>query len=137
MPHGTDELEKAIAIALAVVAGTFRNGFGGTGVRRRREPGATKEVAFVITRYLGHTYSFYDADKKVTQTELEDFLAETLARVPDETAKNYANKLTHYSDPAKNEIAAMTAKALDGRWRWTYEPAAALQLKPMFGGGPS
>ncbi|WP_374638652.1 hypothetical protein [Agrobacterium salinitolerans] len=135
MAHGSDDLEKAIAIALAVVPRTFRNGFGGTGVRRRREASATREVAVVVARYLGHTYTFYEQDKKVAQTEIEDFLANTLTTVPDETAKTYAHKLTFYSEPARNEIAAWTAKALDDKWRRTYEPAAALQLKPMFGGG--
>lgn len=136
MTHGLDDLEKDIAVALAVVPRTFRNGFGGTGVRRRRMPHATREVAVVVARYLGHTYTFFDEGRKVEKTEVEEFIAETLTAVPDETAKTFANKLTLYSEPARNEIAATTAKALDDKWRWTYEPADAVNLKPMFGGAP-
>ncbi|MDH7802220.1 hypothetical protein P3T31_002271 [Rhizobium sp. AN70] len=65
MTEGRDDLGAAISIALAVVPRTFRNGFGGTGVRRRREANATREVAVVVARYLGHTYTFYEEDKKV------------------------------------------------------------------------
>jgi hypothetical protein len=59
-PATDDDIEKAIAVALAVVPRTFRNGFGGKGVRRRREANATKEVAVVLARYLGRTYTFYE-----------------------------------------------------------------------------
>jgi len=137
MTHGLNDLENDVAVALAVVPRTFRNGFGGTGVRRRRMPHATREVAVVVARYLGHTYTFFDEGRKVEKTEVEEFIAETLTAVPDETAKTYANKLTLYSEPARNEIAATTAKALDDRWRRTYEPADAINLKPMFRGAPS
>lgn len=136
MTHGLDDLDKAIAVALAVVPRTFRNGFGGTGVRRRRMPHATREVAVVVTRYLGHTYTFFEEGRKVEANEVEEFIAESLTAVPDDTAKSYANKLMLYSEPARNEIAATTAKALDDKWRWTYEPADAVNLKPMFGGAP-
>ena len=136
MTHGLDDLDKAIAVALAVVPRTLRNGFGGTGVRRRRMPHATREVAVVVTRYLGHTYTFFEEGRKVDVNEVEEFIAETLTAVPDDTAKSYANKLMLYSEPARNDIAATTAKALDDKWRWTYEPADAVNLKPMFGGAP-
>ncbi len=72
----------------------------------------------------------------MTPTEVEDFIVETLTAVPDETAKKYAHKLTLYSESARNEIATKTAKALDDKRRWTYEPSATLKLKRMFGGAP-
>ncbi|MGV2066366.1 hypothetical protein [Agrobacterium sp. 22-226-1] len=133
-PAADDDIEKAIAVALAVVPRTFRNGFGGKGVRRRREPTATKEVSAVVTRYLGHTYTFYENDKKVEKSDVEAFLAAELTAVPDDLAKTFADKLTLYSEPARKEIAARLAKAISDKWRWTYKPSDAIHLKPMFGG---
>ncbi|OCJ64028.1 hypothetical protein A6U96_09505 [Agrobacterium tumefaciens] len=132
-PAADDDIEKAIAVALAVVPRTFRNGFGGKGVRRRREPVATKEVAVVVARYLGHNYTFYEDDNAVEKSEVESFLAEALTAVPDDLAKTFADKLTLYSEPARNEIAARLAKALADKWWWTYKPSDAIHLKPMFG----
>lgn len=132
-PALDDDIERAIAVALAVVPRTFRNGFGGTGVRRRRMPHATREVAVVVTRYLSHTYTFYDGVQVIGKSDVEAFLAGELTAVPDDLAKTYADKLTLYSEPARNEIAGLLAKALTDKWRWTYEPAAAIHLKPMFG----
>ncbi len=131
-PALDNEIEKAIAVALAVVPRTFRNGFGGTGVHRRRMPHATREVAVIVARYLGHTYTFYEEGKKVETTEVEDYIAETLTAVPDETAKTYANKLTLYSEPARNEISALLANALTEKWQRTYKPSDAIHLRPMF-----
>ncbi|CDN93464.1 hypothetical protein [Agrobacterium tumefaciens] len=132
-PAADDDIEKAIAVALAVVPRTFRNGFGGKGVRRRREPTATKEVAVVVTRYLGHTYTFFEDDRKVEKSDVESFLAAELTAVPDDLAKTFADKLTLYSEPARNEIAARLAMAISDKWRWTYKPSDAIYLKPMFG----
>lgn len=133
-PAADDDIEKAIAVALAVVPRTFRNGFGGKGVRRRREATATKEVAVVVTRYLGHTYTFYEEESAVEKSDVERFLAGELTAVPDDLAKTYADKLTLYSEPARNEIAARLAKALTDKWQRTYKPSDAIKLKPMFGG---
>ncbi|MGN7711018.1 hypothetical protein [Agrobacterium tumefaciens] len=132
-PAADDDIEKAIAVALAVVPRTFRNGFGGKGVRRRREPTATKEVAVVVTRYLGHTYTFYEDGRTVEKSDVESFLAEALTAVPDDLANTFADKLTLYSEPARKEIAALLARALNKKWRWTYKPSDAIHLKPMFG----
>lgn len=131
-PAADDDIEKAISVALAVVPRTFRNGFGGKGVRRRREPTATKEVSVVVTRYLGHTYTFYEGDNRVEQSEVEAFLTAELMAVPDDLAKTFADKLTLYSEPARKEIAAHLARALNEKWRWTYKPSDAIHLKPMF-----
>ncbi|MCZ7886062.1 hypothetical protein [Agrobacterium salinitolerans] len=132
-PATDDNIKKDIAVALAVVPRTFRNGFGGKGVRRRREPTATKEVAVVVARYLGHTYTFYKDDSAVEKSDVESFLADALTAVPDDLAKTFADKLTLYSEPARNEIAAQLAKALSDKWQWTYKPSDAINLKPMFG----
>ena len=132
-PALDNDIEKGIAVALAVVPRTFRNGFGGTGVQRRRMPHATMEVAVVVARYLGHTYTFYEGDRKIETGEVESFIAEVLTAVPDDLAKTYANKLTLYAEPARNEIAARLARALNNKWRWTYKPSDAIHLKPMFG----
>ncbi|TRA97054.1 MULTISPECIES: hypothetical protein [Agrobacterium] len=132
-PATDDNIEKALRVALAVVPRTFRNGFGGKGVRRRREATATFEVAVVLTRYLGHTYTFYENDRKVEKSDVEAFLADELTAVPDDLAKTFADKLTLYSEPARNEIAARLAKAISDKWRWTYKPSDAIHLKPMFG----
>ncbi|CUX57263.1 conserved hypothetical protein [Agrobacterium sp. NCPPB 925] len=72
---------------MAVVPRTFRNGLGGKGVRHRREPTATKEVAIVVTRYLGHTYTFYEDASAVEKRDVESFLAEALTAVPDDLAR--------------------------------------------------
>ncbi|MCZ4072709.1 hypothetical protein [Agrobacterium sp. LMR679] len=133
MPDRPEDIDKAICVALAVVPRTFKNGFGGAGVRRRREATATMEVAVIVARYLGHTYTFYEEAQAVEKNDVETFLAEALTAVPDELAKTYANKLTLYSEPARNEIAKRLAGALTDKWRWTYQPAAAATLKPMFG----
>ncbi|MCZ7858545.1 hypothetical protein ACQZ46_11405 [Agrobacterium salinitolerans] len=132
-PVADDDIEKAIAVALAVVPRTFRNGFGGKGVRRRREPTATKEVSVVVTRYLSHTYTFYEDDRKVEKDNVETFLAVELTAIPDDLAKTFADKLTLNSEPARNEIAARLAGALVAKWRWAYKPSDAIHLKPMFG----
>ncbi len=131
-PALDNDIEKGIAVALAVVPRTFRNGFGGTGVQRRRMPHATKEVAVVVARYLGHTYTFYEGDRKIETCEVESFIAEVLMAVPDDLAKTYANKLTLYAEPARNEIAACLANALTEKWRRTYKPSDAIHLRPMF-----
>lgn len=132
-PAADDDIERAIAVALAVVPRTFRNGFGGKGVRRRREPTAAREVSIVVTRYLSHTYTFYEEDRKVEKSDVEGFLAAELTAVPDDLAKTFADKLTLHSEPARDEIATLLAKALLDKWRWTYKPANAIHLKPMFG----
>ncbi|WCA60246.1 hypothetical protein G6M16_006950 [Agrobacterium tumefaciens] len=135
-PAFDDNIEKDLCVALAVVPRTFRNGFGGKGVRRRREATATFEVAVVLTRYLGHTYTFHEGEGNVEKSEVERFLAAALTAVPDDLARTYADKLTLYSEPARNEIAALLARALSQKWRWTYKPSDAIKLKPMFGGTP-
>lgn len=132
-PGLEDNIEKSICVALAVVPRTFRNGFGGTGVHRRRMPHATMEVAVIVARFLGRTYTFYNGTKVIEKSDVEIFLAGELTAVPDDLAKTYANKLTLYSEPARNEIAARLAKALSDKWRWTYKPSDAINLKPMFG----
>ncbi|MGK9039239.1 hypothetical protein KXS05_02625 [Rhizobium sp. SA279] len=133
-PGLEDNIEKDLCVALAVVPRTFRNGFGGKGVRRRREANATMEVAVVLARYLGHTNTFFEGDRKVEKSEVERFLADELTAVPDDLARTYADKLTLCSEPARNEIAARLAKALSEKWRRTYKPSDAIHLKPMFGG---
>lgn len=133
-PVADDDIEKAIAVALAVVPRTFRNGFGGKGVRRRREANATKEVAVVLTRYLGRTYTFFEGDRKIETGDVESFIAGALMAVPDDLAKSYADKLTLYSEPARDEIAARLTTALAGKWRWVYKPSDFINLKPMLGG---
>lgn len=132
-PALDDDIEKSIAVGLAVVPRTFRNGFGGTGVRRRRMPHATMEVAVIVSRYLGRTYTFYEGDRKIETGEVESYIAEALTAVPDDLAKSYADKLTLYSEPARNEIAARLTTALTGKWRWVYKPSDFIHLKPMFG----
>jgi hypothetical protein len=133
-PALEDNIEKDLCIALAVVPKTFRNGFGGKGLRRCREANATREVAVVLARYLGHTYTFYEDDRKVEKSDVESFLTAELTAAPDDLAKTYADKLTLYSEPARDDIAARLAKALTGKWRRTYKPSDAIHLKPMFGG---
>lgn len=132
-PGLVDNIEQDLSVALAVVPRTFKNGFGGKGVRRRREANATTEVAVVLARYLGHTNTFFEDDRKIEKSEVERFLAAELMALPDDLARTYADKLTLYSEPARKEIAARLAKALTGKWRRTYKPSDAIHLKPMFG----
>lgn len=131
-PGLEDDIEKSICVALAVVPRTFRNGFGGKGAHRRRMPHATMEMAVIVARFIGRTYTFYDGNEVIEKSDMEIFLAAELTAVPDDLAKTYANKLTLYSEPARNEIAARLTAVLTGKWQWVYKPSEFINLRPMF-----
>lgn len=115
-------LQVDIGVALKVVAGPTLKAFSGTGVKRRREEWATREVARHIAQRISIMHKFYVGDVRVDEKDVAALIFDTLTAVPDDTAKALTRGGFDEREAAFADITRNIENALLGKWKHEREP---------------
>ncbi|MCI9864868.1 hypothetical protein RHIZ_02795 [Rhizobium skierniewicense] len=118
-----DDLRTDIGVGFKVVPITFRRGFSGTGVERKRDVVATVEVAQRLAKHINWVHKFYEGDRRVEVADLADFLFEHLMAVPDDVAKAATSKRPGEEEASEQFIFNALIDALLANWTVKYEPS--------------
>jgi|GEM_PF-3070597 len=122
MEEGLKELRVNTVIGLKVTPMPALRAFAGTGVKRRREPIGSREIAERLAKHLGHMHKFQEEGRWVKEDDLADFLMQHLLAVPDAIAKCATDKNADVRGEAIGTVADALIKALRANWTISYEP---------------
>ena len=115
-------LQVDIGVALKVVAGPTLKAFSGTGVKRRREEWATREVARHIAQRISIMHKFYVDDVRVDEKDIAALIFDTLTAVPDDIAKALTRGGFDEREAAFADITGNIENALISKWQHKHEP---------------
>ncbi len=101
--------------------------FAGTGVKRRREPIGSREIAERLAKHLGHMHEFQEDGRWINEDDLAEFLFQHLLAVPDTLAKLVTDKNADVRREAVGAIAEALIEALRANWTILYRPVENVQ----------
>ncbi len=70
MAEGLKELQVNMVIGIMVAPMTALRAFTGTGVKRRREPGSSREIGERLAKHLGHMHKFHEEGRRINEDGL-------------------------------------------------------------------
>ncbi|WP_312808738.1 hypothetical protein [Agrobacterium cavarae] len=127
MAEGLNELQVNMVIGIRVAPIPALRAFAGTGVKRRREPGGSREIGERLAKHLGHMHKFHEESRRVKEDDLADFLMQHLLAVPEALAKRVTDKNADVRREAIGTIAGALIDALRANWTVVYQPGENIQ----------
>ncbi len=127
MAEGLHELLVNAKIGIAVAPMPTLRAFAGTGAKRRREPGGSRDLGERLAKHLGYMHKFYEEDRPVEEGDLGDFLTQHLLAIPDNLAKLVTDKNAGVRGEAIGNIAEKLIEALRANWTILYRPGDNIQ----------
>jgi hypothetical protein len=115
-------LRVDIGVALKVVPGPTLKAFSGTGVKRRREEWATREVARHISQRISIMHKFHVDDVRVDEKDVAELIFDIITAVPDDVANAVTRGSFDDKEAAFDHVTCVIENALTSKWQHRREP---------------